>query len=156
MKSSCLPRNNPIKTSRFGWKRLFRKQAANKRRGTATVELAVSLPVIVLLVFGGIEAANFIQLKQDLTICAYEAAKKATRDNASMQEAIDRFNEIATAKGISGATITFTPDFNSSTASGTEITVQVTAPAESNYEMPVDFFQNRNLSAEVTMVRQQY
>ncbi len=132
------------------------KRRGSKRCGTATVELAVCLPVLVLLVFGGIEAAHFIQLKQDLTICAYEAAKKSTRDNSSMQDAIDRFNEIATAKGITGASISFEPNFNSATTSGTEITVQVTAPAESNYEMPVKFFQNQNLSAEVTMVRQQY
>ncbi len=127
-----------------------------KRDGTATVEMALCLPVLVLLVFGGIEAAHFIQLKQDLTICAYEAAKEATRDSASMQEAIDRFDEIATAKGISDASISFSPSFDTTTASGTEITVLVTAPAESNYDMPVDFYLNRNLSAEVTMVRQQY
>ncbi len=152
MNSSC----HSKKVSCFRRKSIFCRREKNERSGTATVEMAVCLPVIVLLVFGGVEAAHFIQLKQNLTICAYEAAKKATRDDASMQDAIDRFNEIALAKGITGASISFSPTFNTTTASGTEITVQVTAPAESNYEMPVDFFQNRNLSAEVTMVRQQY
>ena len=123
--------------------------------GTATVELAVCLPILVLLVFGGIEAAHFIQLKQNLTICAYEAAKKATQDGATMLEATARFDEIATAKGIVGATITYNPNFTSSTASGTQIAIQVSAPAESNYEMPVSYFNGRNLSSEVTMVRQQ-
>jgi len=152
MNTSCKSK----KSSCFRRKDILCRREKNERCGTATVEMAVCLPVLVLLVFGGVEAAHFIQLKQNLTICAYEAAKKATRDDASMQDAIDRFNEIAVAKGITGASISFSPTFDTTTASGTEIAVQVTAPAESNYKMPVDYFQNRNLSAEVTMVRQQY
>ena len=136
--------------------RISNRQDESARSGTASVELAVCLPVLILLVFGGIEASHFIQLKQNLTICAYEAAKKSAQGDASMQDAIDRFSEIATAKGISGASINFDQNFNSNTVSGTLITVQVTAPAQPNYVMPVKFFLNRNLSAEVTVVRLQY
>ncbi len=46
-----------------------------KRNGTATVELAVCLPLIVIIAFGSIEATNMIFLEQRLTAAAYEGAQ---------------------------------------------------------------------------------
>lgn len=131
--------------------------AANDlRRGTAMVELAVCLPVIIILVFGAIEVAHFIHLKQDLTICAYEAAKLAAKSGKTSQQVQARFREIATAKGVDNATLTISPALTASTATGTEITITASAPAESNNIMPVRYFQNQQLRAVVVMVRQQF
>lgn len=124
------------------------------RRGTATVELAVCLPVIVILVFGSIEVSHFIHLKQDLTICAYEAAKVAAKSGKSMQDVQQRFLEIAEAKGVTDATLTVQPDIDQNISAGEEITLTALAPAESNKRMPVRYFRNRQLRAVVVMVKQ--
>ena len=56
-----------------------RSQHRATRRGVAAVELAVCLPVIILLVFGAIEASSFIFLKQSLNVAAYEGIRESIR-----------------------------------------------------------------------------
>ena len=56
------------------------KQHRGERRGVAAVEFAVCLPVIILLVFGAIEASSFIFLKQSLNVAAYEGIRESIRD----------------------------------------------------------------------------
>ena len=46
----------------------------NKRLGAAIVEMAICLPVIVLLTYGTIELAGGLFLKQTLTSAAHEGA----------------------------------------------------------------------------------
>ena len=48
------------------------KRHRRTRRAVAAVEFAVCLPVIIMLVFGAIEASSFIFLKQSLNVAAYE------------------------------------------------------------------------------------
>ncbi|MGI9517005.1 MAG: TadE family protein [Pirellulaceae bacterium] len=48
-------------------------------RGTATVELALCLPMIVLVVFGAVEGASMIFLKQTLVQSSYEGIKVAVK-----------------------------------------------------------------------------
>ncbi len=126
------------------------------RRGTATVELAICLPIIVILVFGSIEVAHFVHLKQDLTICAYEAAKVAAQSGKTAQEVETRFQEIATAKKVDQASITLEPASISELQPGQQIRVIAEAPADSNRIMPLRYFQGRRLKAAVVMVRLQY
>lgn len=128
-------------------------QTGTHRAGTATVELAVCLPVLVILVFGSIEVANFIHLKQDLTVCAYEAAMVACRPGQTSAQAIARCEEVANAKRIQQIQATVTPTVNAETAAGTEITITVRAAAAANYAMPVRYFRNRELSAVVVIPR---
>ena len=63
-----------------GYRRVADHRVARRasRKGTATVEFAVCLPVLVTIVLGSIEATNAIFLKQHLTAAAYEGARKAT------------------------------------------------------------------------------
>ena len=54
-----------------------------RRRGAATVELAVCLPVIFLLSMGAMEGASLIFLRQAMVQSAYEAVKEAVRTDGS-------------------------------------------------------------------------
>jgi len=126
------------------------------RKATATVELALCLPAMVILVFGSIEVAHFIHLKQDLSICAYEAGKVATRRGNAQADVTKRFQEIAAAKGVKNASLSVTPAITSQMPAGTEITLTASAPASANYDLPISYFSNRILNASVVVVRQQY
>ncbi len=50
------------------------KTRKRQRSGSVVVEVAVCLPLIVLLVFASVEACTMIYLKQSLTVSACEGS----------------------------------------------------------------------------------
>lgn len=110
-----------------------------KRKGTATAELAVCLPLLVVLVLGGMEAANGIFLKQGLTVAAYETAKMATTVGFTAAQAEARGNEILNTMGLSGSDIEIDPPTTRQMAPGELVTVTVTAPCSLNSISPAVF-----------------
>ena len=68
------------------------------RRAVAAAEFAVCLPILVLLVFGSIEASSFIFLKQALSVAAYEGAREAALSNSTATAAEDRATHIGIAR----------------------------------------------------------
>ena len=123
------------------------------RSGLAVVELGICLPLMVMLTFGAIEAANAIYLKQTLVTAAYEAARTATALGATQADGEARYTEVVNAVGMKGTAITFTPQIKSDTPSGTAIKVTVTAPADSNSFSIRRFMKGTTLRATVTMPR---
>lgn len=66
----------------------------SSRRASAVVELAVCLPIIMLLVWGTIELNNSIFLKQTLTSAAHEGALVGTGNGATSAEIIQRVETV--------------------------------------------------------------
>jgi Flp pilus assembly protein TadG len=129
--------------------------AGQRRKGTATVELAVCLPLIVIIAFGSIETTNMIFLQQRLTAAAYEGARKATTPGRSSADASTAASSVLTQFSISGGSVAVTPTVTSSTTAGTQVKVTVTAPVSANMGNIVPFFTTMtNLTASVTMVHQ--
>ncbi len=99
------------------------------------MELAVCLPLLMIVAVGSIEATNAIFLKEHLTSAAYEAARRATatvpwtsNDNPTKaaQYVLGQF-------GILGGIVQIVPTtVTSSTPAGTQVTVTVSAPLGSN------------------------
>jgi Flp pilus assembly protein TadG len=125
-----------------------------RRRGAAVVELAVCLPVIILLVFGSIEAASFIFLKQSLSAAAYEAAREAIRFTSNNVDSEARATNVLDARNVQDYTISFPNGESGSAARGSEIVVIVTAPTQSNSPLAGQFIANRDISARVVMVKE--
>ena len=75
-----------------------------RRKGVAIVELAICLPVIVVLVVGSIEACSMIFVKQSLHIAAYEAVRVAIRQGSSNTDVLDRGNQILNERNVKLAT----------------------------------------------------
>lgn len=135
------------------YRRLPTSPAEQPRRATATVELAICLPVMLILTFGAIEASNGIYLKQIVTQASYEGARVATTVGATQADAEAFAQQVLDARDIQGATIDIQPKINSTTPSGTEVTVTVTAPSNANAIAPLWYFNGRNVVAQVVMVR---
>ena len=130
------------------------RPATRHRSGTAVIELAVCLPVIILLVFGSIEAASFIFLKQSLSAAAYEAAREAIRNTSNNTNSEARATNVLDARNVRDYAITF-PNGESATAiRGSEIVVLVTAPTQPNSPLAGQFVANRQLTARVVMVKE--
>jgi Flp pilus assembly protein TadG len=127
-----------------------------RRSGTAAVELAVCLPLMVCIVMGSIEANSVIFLKQRLTWAAYEAARTAITPGMATTNAVSAGNSVLGQYSVSGGSITVTPGVSMNTTPETPVTVTVTAPFSSNAFMPAFIAGNviTTVSATVVMFHQ--
>jgi hypothetical protein len=128
------------------------QRRAAKPRGVAAAELAVCLPVVVLIVLATIEACSAIFLKQSLTVAAYEGARTALAERqvaGSVQNACD---QILNDRNVNGATVTVTPANIAALNPGEFINVTVSAPCNSNSLVPTTFYRGRTLSATASMM----
>ncbi|MBA4018894.1 MAG: pilus assembly protein TadE [Pirellula sp.] len=109
-----------------------RNVTARMRRGTAAVEFAVCLPLLVSLVLGVIETSNAVFVQQAITSAAYEAANVASATGGTSTAATSRANSVLTSLGINSATVAISPTVTAQTPLGTTITVTCSVPLASN------------------------
>jgi Flp pilus assembly protein TadG len=136
---------------------MLSRHSTRNRKGTATVELAFSLPMIVLLVFGTIETTSLISFRQRLLTAAFEAARTTSAPLHTSTSGIAAGKAILDARGVNGATITVSPDpVTSKTPTGTEIAATVTAPFASNACMQPIILRGvvTDVTVTVRMIRQ--
>jgi Flp pilus assembly protein TadG len=113
------------------------RQKSKTRKGVATVELAVVLPVLLALVFGSIEVCQRLYTKQSVVIAAYESCRVASRQVSGTAAAQNRCEELLAQQNIRGATvqirdITHGQDTLDSVTTGDEIRVRITVPWAEN------------------------
>ena len=124
------------------------------RRGVAATELAVCMPVIVLVVLATIEACAMIFLQQSLSIAAYEGARVALTPAANVENVTYQCELILKDRDVRGARISVTPADLPGTSEGTWMTVQTQAPFSQNSMVGGWLFGNRTLTAAVQMVKE--
>lgn len=130
-----------------------RRHPSRVRRAAATVELAVLLPVILVIVLGSIESASMIFLRQALVQSSYEAAKVAVKTGDLAQA---RSFALAVTKGrkINNVSIKFEPADIQTAARGSLIRVSVSAPGDNNSVIPFGVFRGRIITAQASMTRE--
>ncbi len=124
------------------------------RNGVAACELAVCLPVIILLTFASIEASTMIFVDQALCVAGYEGVRVAIQGDATNDDVIARCEAILEHRQVVGATVSIEPNDVSAVNSGEPIAITVSAPSDENaVGMPM-FFWDTTLSATSTMVKE--
>jgi Flp pilus assembly protein TadG len=121
-------------------------------RGVAAAELAVCLPVVVLIVIATIEACSALFLKQSLTSAAYEGVRTALADRETPGSVQAACNQVLKDRSIKGAKITIKPTNIASLKPGDFIDVTVSAPCSSNSVVPATFYRGKTLSATASMM----
>ncbi len=134
------------------------------RRGVATSECALILPVILVVTFGTVEACVATFLKESVTIAAYEGARVAVQKGAKVSDVQARVTAVLQDRGVSVESLggvnptTVSPD-PTTAALLDPITVTVRVPCAGNTLIPgVHFFRRyagRELQASVVM-RKEY
>jgi uncharacterized protein (UPF0333 family) len=130
------------------------KRRKSQRKGAAVVEFAVCIPVIMVIVFGAIEAASLLFLRQALIQSAYEGVKVAVKANAENGDAVAAAEAVAAGRRIENLTIIFDPEDITSASKGEMIRVRVSAPGDSNSLVPFGPLGNRQISADAVMVKE--
>ena len=131
-----------------------RRNDARRRSGLAVVEMAICLPVVVMLVFGTIEACSMIFLQQSLTAAAYEGTSAGTKCNGSTNTATTRCQQVLDAHRVASATIELSPPTLESASQGSPVTVTVSASCGANGLLPLRFYVGRTLTAHCTMTKE--
>lgn len=128
-----------------------------RRQGTAIVELAVCLPLLVFVVFVSIELCNAKHLKQALTEASYEGALVGSQPKATEQKIVQRIQTVLNARGITGSSIAVDAGGASfdDLVPGELFTVDVTAPVSENIIGPLQFVTSPTLNAEITGHKQE-
>ena len=122
--------------------------------GMATVELAVCLPLLVLVIFGSIEACNMIFLKQSLTEAAHQGALSAMKKSAVETDVTSRIQAILDARNITASTIVIADGNFAALNTGDVFTVRVSTDADANRISPTIMSSWRSIEAVVTTAKQ--
>lgn len=133
---------------------LARRARKGRRRGVAAVEFAVCLPVLVLLVFGSIEASSFIFLKQSLNVAAYEAIREAVRLDGDNAGGDSRAVQILNSRGVNDFSISFLSGESANLPRGRDVIIEVAAPTNTNSPLAGQFIPNRIVTARVVMLKE--
>ena len=134
--------------------RLHCRSLPPMRRGAAATELALCLPLLVMLVLASIEACTMIFLDHSLTITSYEGVRVAINYDATNADVIDRCEEIIEQREVNDATISIDPANVAAVPRGEPIEVQISAPCGSNMIIPPWFYGGRTITATTTMVKE--
>jgi len=147
------------------------KSAVRGRRGIAAVELALCLPVLVVLALGAIEVCNVMYVRARMFSAAYEAARYATRPTTAATLAAtnpDAASNLVTnycstllgQLGVNGATPQLTVISNATSqaesitaASPLDlVTVSVSAPLSQNYITAYIINTSMTINASATLI----
>lgn len=124
------------------------------RRAAAVVELAVCMPLIVLLAFGALEGANMLFTRQAVVQAAYETAKATVKSNGSSALGTRLGQQVLDARRIDQRRIRFTPSNPDQATSGTPITVTIQVPSNSRSLNRINLFRNLTIEASATMLKE--
>lgn len=118
------------------------------------MELAIGLPVVLILIFGSIETCSMVYVRQALAASAYEAARIAIRSDGSSAAAEAQGINVLVAHGIDTAEFVFTPAEVDGLDRGQQISVTASAPANSHSVIPLDYFAGMTLTATTVMIKE--
>ena len=132
---------------------LKRRRAA--RSAIATVELAICLPVLSLIMFGSIQATNLIFLQHAATAGAYEGSLELAKTNASNDSIKARVQQVLDAREVINTEIEILPLGTdvTKTPPGTILTLQVTADVRSNLTLFGFFVTPDQVMGKVVSIR---
>jgi Flp pilus assembly protein TadG len=133
------------------WKQLNRRK---NRSGIAVIELAVIIPVFMLILLGTIEACAMIFLQQSLEIASYEAARVTIVPKTGTQDVADAVDTILVPRRVHGYNVSVTPVDCQNAPYGTFIRVDVSASCQANSLFPTMFYGSQSLTGTVSMMKE--
>ena len=132
----------------------------SSRRGSAVVELAFILPILLLITFGTLEICESIFLRQKIEIAAQQGARVAVRKEATVEEVREAVGEYLDARGIQydelANVVTVTPDPQLAPEL-TAVTIRVEVQVNDNLRMPsqlYSFIVGSGVVGEVAMFKE--
>jgi Flp pilus assembly protein TadG len=145
---------------RLGSRRTNRvgRTAKAARRGLATVELALCLPMLLTFALGTTEVCNWMHVRQRALTAVYDGVRYATRPTTSGRQAATSAEVIARCQtlldqlDINGATVTVSPNDLTNIMPETQVTVTIVVPMAQNSMSAYVLNSSSNVTATATMI----
>jgi Flp pilus assembly protein TadG len=128
-----------------------RRSDGRRRSGVAVVELAVCLPILVVLLIATIEACVMLQLQQNLAVTAYEGARVGIIPGLDAGTVDFQCRLILDDRNINGYTITLDPVDPQTMNLGDEFKVTIAADCAANSVVGGMYFDGKTISESVVM-----
>lgn len=103
----------------------MRRHSPSHRRGVETIELAICLPVLLLVIYAGFEYGWLVLRSMQIDQAARVGARYAAMYGSSAESIHARVADALQRSGIAGATVIVDPADPGSVEAGTSITVTV-------------------------------
>jgi Flp pilus assembly protein TadG len=125
------------------------------RRGAVTVEMAFVAPIFFLFVLGVVEFTRAMMVQSLVTNAAHLGARSGILDGAQQSDVSGAVNNYLSAGGISGASVSVSPNPPSSAGYGQYVTVTVSVPYSSVSWLPgPKYLKSVTLTAKSDMRRE--
>jgi hypothetical protein len=131
-------------------------RASLRKRGAETIEVAIALPLVLLVIFAGCEYGWALLRTLQTDHAAREGARIAALHGISAIEVQQRVQSTLDDAGIAGATVVLEPSDPSSVPVGTPISVRVKVPYRQNKLLGLASFMPlpEELTAHASMVKE--
>lgn len=108
------------------------KRHTKRRRGVESVEIALTMPLLVLATFATIQINHHWHVEKMLKVATYEAVKAGARKNGTSSDVNTVFQTHCKALGVRNARIMFNARRFDSDVAGTRLVARGRAPVSSN------------------------
>ena len=114
----------------------------HKRYGASAVEMAIALPLLLLIVFGIIEFGRAIMVHQVLVNSAREATRRAVIPGATDAQVLTSISNYMSSAGITGYTVALAVDGTTKTLDSSSSNI-TNAPSKSTISIQISVPHNK-------------
>lgn len=122
------------------------------RRGTVAVEMALTIPLLLFIVFSSYEFARANMIRHTVEAACYESARQGILPGADVQQVEDAANFVLGSVAIRAATIEVAPSPLTSQSKTVEVTI--TVPLNSNLSFAPFFLKEGTVKRSCRMARE--
>jgi Flp pilus assembly protein TadG len=97
----------------------------SKRKGIATLELALCLPLLLILFLGTVDCCSMIYLKQSMSLAVYEGSRVAQQEGATAEEVASACEDLLSSRGVQRVSVSTQPADLSAAQPGELVEVNV-------------------------------
>ncbi len=123
-----------------------------QRHGVLSVEMAICLPILFLILLGALEFSRMNMLRNSIDNAAYEGARRGVVPGATATDCMNAAVSVLTAVGANSASVSVAPPFIDDTTP--QVTVTISVPLSSNSWGPARFLSGATLRSVSTKSRE--
>lgn len=131
------------------------KSGDARRSGAAIVEVALTLPILVLICLATIDTCRVIFVRQSAKLAAFECARIGIIPGVTRPQLEQLCATFMLSRSVSQATVSLSINDLSMLSKGDLLTVTVTVPANSNALSSSWFYRGRTFAESVSILVEQ-